>query len=136
MSNTKAAIGDTLTARCTKCRRNIDHRVVSTINDAVELVECSRCAHEHKYRPPTATRTSPAQLRQRQLQAEYREWENIKGEMDGSKAKPYAMSDAYRVNSLIRHSRFGLGLVQRSIGSNKMEVLFESGKKILCCRHS
>ena len=136
MINPKTAIDDTITGRCTKCRKNTSHRVVSTIGDAADKVECSQCGRQHKYRPATATKTSPAQLRQRKLQAEHKEWENIRGEMDGSKAVPYAMSGTYRVNSVIQHSRFGLGLVQRSIGSTKMEVLFESGKKILCCRYS
>ncbi|MDX2478966.1 MAG: hypothetical protein QNK24_01365 [Desulfuromusa sp.] len=44
------------------------------------------------------------------------------------------MTDVYKLNALINHPVFGLGLVQRVIGSQKVEVLFEDGKKTMRCQ--
>lgn len=54
--------------------------------------------------------------------------------MDSAKAKAYSMTDAYKLNSLIDHPVFGLGIVQRIIGSQKIEVLFEDGRKTMRCQ--
>ena len=42
------------------------------------------------------------------------------------------MERKYRVNSLLLHPLFGLGIVQLVLPPNKIEVLFRDGKKRLC----
>ena len=49
-------------------------------------------------------------------------------------ARDYDMDKEYRVGSVIRHQRFGPGLVKLIAGKRKMEVLFETGKKIMRCK--
>jgi hypothetical protein len=44
--------------------------------------------------------------------------------------KPYAVSSSYAPGDLVRHAKFGHGVVL-SAESNKMEVLFESGPRKL-----
>ena len=45
------------------------------------------------------------------------------------------MTAAYKVKALINHSVFGLGIVQRVLGSQKVAVLFEDGQKTMRCKY-
>jgi hypothetical protein len=65
---------------------------------------------------------------------ERKEWEVLRPNMNSEKATDYSMTDAYKVKALINHPLFGLGLVQRVVGSQKVEVLFEDGKKTMRCK--
>jgi hypothetical protein len=54
--------------------------------------------------------------------------------MNCDQAVAFSMVTAYKVGTLINHSAFGLGLMQRVVGLRKVEVLFETGKKIMRCK--
>jgi hypothetical protein len=54
--------------------------------------------------------------------------------MNSEQASAYSMDSAYKVGTLINHPQFGLGLNQRVVGLRKIEVLFETGKKIMRCK--
>ncbi|MHC1744718.1 MAG: hypothetical protein AB9873_17060 [Syntrophobacteraceae bacterium] len=43
----------------------------------------------------------------------------------------YQMTDAYREGDLISHSSFGLGVVSKVISPRKMEVIYETSKKLM-----
>lgn len=133
MQTTTLSIGDPIEGRCTKCRKNTDHIIVTLINDAPGKVQCNTCTREHKYRPPTVPK-KPAARQIKPRDTERKEWELLRPDMDSSKAKEYSMTDAYKLNTLINHPAFGLGLVQKIVGSQKVEVLFEDGKKMMRCQ--
>ena len=125
--------GQSIEARCTKCWKNLPHLVISVAEETPEKVQCSLCSREHKYRPPTGKNLGlkrAASLKD----ADRQEWQSLRPKMDSDKAKSYSMTGAYRMNTLINHSVFGLGQVQRIVGAQKVEVLFEDGKKILRCK--
>jgi hypothetical protein len=66
--------------------------------------------------------------------AEREEWESLRASMEGKQVHAYDMNGKFRANDLVEHSVFGLGIVQLVVGPNKMNVLFESGKKLLRCQ--
>ena len=43
----------------------------------------------------------------------------------------YKISDSYREGALLLHPVFGIGVVAKLISSRKMEVIFESSKKLM-----
>ncbi len=43
----------------------------------------------------------------------------------------YQMTDAYREGDLINHPSFGLGVVSKVISPRKMEVIYETSKKLM-----
>jgi len=43
----------------------------------------------------------------------------------------YKISDSYREGALLMHPVFGIGVVTKLISSRKMEVIFESSKKLM-----
>lgn len=134
MLNKQMAPGAPIEARCTKCRKNTNHIVVAVVEDTPVKVQCNVCEGQHKYRPPTAsskkTSTSPSSYRT----LEHKKWESLCGEPEQRVAKKYSMTGVYKMNELVRHPSFGFGVVQRVLGARKVEILFESGSKLMRCK--
>ena len=133
MQSTTLSIGDPIEGRCTKCRKNTDHIIITMTEENPGKVECQTCSRQHKYRPPTAPKKPSVRQTAKPKDAERKEWEALQLTVENSKAKAYSMTDTYKLNSLVDHPVFGLGKVQRVIGSQKVEVLFEDGKKTMRC---
>lgn len=134
MQSTTYSVGDQIEARCTKCRKNNTHSIL-TLEEAAPLkVECSVCNRQHKYRPPSVPRKAAGRRPVDPNAAARQEWATLRPDMKASRANDYSMTDAYKVNSLINHPVFGLGLVQRLAGPRKIEVLFEDGLKTMRCQ--
>lgn len=132
-SNTLSA-GDPIDARCTKCRKNTAHTIVTMAEAAPAQVQCNVCSREHKYRPPSAAKKPAVRQAVQNRDAERKEWQVLRPAMNCAKATDYSMTGAYKVKALINHPLFGLGLVQRVVGPQKVEVLFEDGRKTMRCK--
>lgn len=65
--------------------------------------------------------------------ADREEWESLLSTMQREKAIAYDMNGKYRLNDLVEHTVFGVGIVKLLIRPNKMQVLFQGGKKLLRC---
>ena len=48
-----------------------------------------------------------------------------------NKKIPYSLSGRFKVNDLINHSTFGLGVVTNLITDEKIQVIFKDGEKLL-----
>jgi len=134
MQSTMLSAGDPIEARCTKCRKNTDQVIVTMTEEHPDKVRCGACGREHKYRPPTAAKRPSTRKAVDHKDDERKEWKLLRPGMKVEKAADYSMTDPYKVKMLINHPIFGLGLVQRVVGSKKVEVLFEDGKKTMCCK--
>lgn len=134
MQNVKPSAGDSIEARCTKCRKNTTHVIVSLNDEGPVEVQCNACSRQHAYRAPTTAKKSVSRRVVNQQDAERKEWETLRPSMNCDAAQDYSMTSAYKVKSLINHPIFGLGLVQKVVGSQKVEVLFEDGKKTMRCK--
>lgn len=51
--------------------------------------------------------------------------------VSGQPPRPYMVSERFTVGDTIDHKAFGLGFVVNEVGMNKIEVLFEKGRKLL-----
>jgi len=140
------SVGDRVDARCTKCRKILNHTIVAMVEDRPARVLCNTCGGEHNYRAPTVTggktktTTTKKAATKKNVEdkkhlskADRQQWENIQSEMDTSKAVPYTMDGIFSVGALIEHPVFGLGLVEEKAGTDKIRVLFEDSKKVLRC---
>lgn len=141
MPQNSLSVGDPIKARCTKCRQNRDHFIVSMNEDRADKVKCTTCEHLHNYKPPVVRKTAAEylisqnrEMKRRKNENECKEWKALKLETDSKKAQTYSMTAAYKVKTLIKHPVFGLGQVQRIVGSQKIEVLFEDGIKTMRCK--
>jgi hypothetical protein len=59
------------------------------------------------------------------------DWRQLLLEASREGVPEYKISDTYRDGALLMHSVFGLGVVSKIISPRKMEVVFESTKKLM-----
>jgi hypothetical protein len=131
MQSINLAVGDAIKGRCTKCRKNTDHLILTLADENPAEVQCDACGRRHKYRPPTLAKPPATRRGGDPQESERKEWESLRPSMNSAVARDYSMTDAYKVKALINHPIFGLGLVQRVVGTRKVEVLFEDGRKTM-----
>ncbi|MEZ4599500.1 MAG: hypothetical protein R2940_06900 [Syntrophotaleaceae bacterium] len=134
MQSITPSTGDPIKARCTKCRKNTDHVVITMSEEGPVNVQCKICSRQHHYRPPTAEKKPAVRQSVQPRDAECKEWQDLRPRLNGSAATDYSMTSSYKVKDLIDHPVFGIGIVQRVAGPQKIEVLFEAGKKMMRCK--
>lgn len=144
MKARRPSAGDTIEARCTRCRDVLNHTIVAMVGERVVRVQCNTCGGQHNYYPPQAEKKSverattrkPAsgeRPRRETVPAGPTEWETRTAGVDPAEALPYAMDASFRPGELVSHPAFGLGIVTAVIKPNKAEILFRDGKKLLRC---
>jgi hypothetical protein len=134
--------GAELDAWCTACKEDRVHRVVAVVEGKPKKVECLSCKGVHLYRAPKASGKVGALPSKR---AANKEATNKRHAADDALArwektvagKPYEQFRAYRMDlifspgELIRHTKFGDGVVASVTDGNKCDVLFRDGNKTL-----
>ncbi|BCR03142.1 hypothetical protein DESUT3_02110 [Desulfuromonas versatilis] len=134
MKSTTLSVGAPIEARCTKCRKNTGHIIVTMAEKDPVKVQCNKCNRQHKYRPPITAKKPAGRQTADPKVAERKEWAVLRPGMNSAEATNYSMTAAYKVQALVNHPVFGLGLVQRVAGPQKVEILFEDGKKTMRCK--
>jgi len=136
--------GDDVEAWCTRCRMNLNHRVIAVLGNEVKKVHCLTCGGDHQYYPPKGdesdkrpvrepkpTRSKPEPRSSRRASGE---WSRIMKEMPPDVSpRPYKASDTYQPAEYIAHAVFGPGRVLEILGRERMEVIFKEGRKVLVC---
>ena len=153
MPEKELSVGDIIESQCRKCSDRTGHTIVSLVDNQVAKVECRACGSVHKHHPAKSEtkakaaktsgsgasssggsqkkgKTAKAKEKKQQINEE---WLKQIESKDKSKAVDYAMQAGYAEEDLIDHPHFGLGIVQKLIMPNKMEVLFKEGVKRLRC---
>jgi hypothetical protein len=146
MNMKKLSAGDNVEARCTRCRTVLNHTIVAMVGERVVRVECNTCRGMHNYNgvktaaTPAPRSSSPksapvsGKARKDPGRSEREEWESLRAAMEGKPVRAYDMNGKFRADDLVEHDVFGLGIVQLVGGPNKMNVLFQCGKKRLRCQ--
>lgn len=137
---------------CTKCKLDLNHRVVAMVDGQPKRVECSTCSSQHNYRKPKSAAAAAKPKRDpaapkstrgkgsvsaRALAAFEAEnerekaWEKAVSGRAVSDFKSYRVSVGFSDGELMRHAKFGDGIVLRIIEKTKIEVMFKDGPKIL-----
>ena len=123
-----------IVAYCSRCEMDLTHVIVALNGDRIVRVLCKTCKKEHAYRPskgsgdPLTRRKSSPIEESRSASAE---WEQAIEQNKHLHSKVYNVAACFEAGDKIDHRTFGLGLVRRVIGLNKMEVLFKDGAKLL-----
>lgn len=149
MSGKKLSAGDFIDSRCTRCRVVTNHTIVAMVGDSVVRVQCNTCNGAHNYHAPKPEKTervartkAPAtpraakearSARSKAAVLEQEQWLAASRDADPTAAVPYSMEASYKVNNWVNHPLFGFGLVI-SVVPNKVEILFQDGKKLLRCK--
>jgi len=140
---------------CTKCKLVLNHRIIAMVGPKPVRVECSTCSSHHNYRghapgekPASGSASSgarrvvgegrggPASVRgptkavQAALDRE-RTWEKAVSGHTVAEFKPYRVSGTFTEGELIRHSKFGDGVVTQIVDAKKIAVLFKDDTRTL-----
>ena len=127
---------------CTKCKMITNHRVVALVDGVIKRVICLTCDGQHNFRPPPGQKRPKAASARRVTKDKKRvrtsasrtfeHWVDLKGTLDPeNQVRAYRMTEGYANGEAFQHPSFGLGFVIKPIGSNKMEVMFETEIKTL-----
>lgn len=156
MASRKLTAGGEVVSYCTKCKMDLNHRIIAMVDGVPVKVECESCGSHHKYRRPMeeraadkrtratpsasskrATGTTPRSAAGRAaaeaaVEADReREWQaRIAGHMAEEFAK-YNPRGNFDIDDLVHHFKFGDGYVVRVIDANKIEVMFQAGPRVL-----
>ena len=146
----KPKTGGNVDAFCTKCKMELAHTVVAMVDERVVKAKCNTCHAFHRYRrapgakkaarangkPATrAAGTRAKKTAASKAAASAASWElqwQQQVDQAGEKAiVAYRMTDAFDSGDVIQHKRFGIGVVQQVVESQKMTALFRSGMRTL-----
>ncbi|MGO9570688.1 MAG: hypothetical protein ACLP5H_24450 [Desulfomonilaceae bacterium] len=148
MASVLVGPGDDVEAWCTRCRMNLNHRVVAVVGNSIQKVVCLTCGSHHKFYPPkdqnpeekeerAARGSQPDKSRKlasRAANKAYGEWTTFMKDMpSGTTPKPYKASESYGPPEYVEHPLFGTGRVLEIVGAEKIQVIFKEGRKILIC---
>lgn len=136
---------------CTKCRLVLNHRIVSMKAGKAHQVECLTCRTTHLWRPNAPGEKAPAAGKSGSTGSERsrgsgspskppratpamkleQQWEKaIAGRAMGD-FKNYNVGGTFSEGDLVRHKKFGDGVVTRVIDAGKIEILFRDEAKTL-----
>ncbi|MBW2561707.1 MAG: hypothetical protein JRE40_12745 [Deltaproteobacteria bacterium] len=139
----RTPVAQNIATRCTKCKMELNHTVIShTLGGIVARVKCRTCGSEHKYYPEkkkatpraarsagsTATKTAAA----RKAAAAALDFEALSEKLKDRERVPYSMSGSFKLNDVIDHAAFGMGIVIK-VSHQRIEVLFSDALKTLAC---
>lgn len=137
---------------CTKCKLMLNHRIIAMVGTKPVRVECSTCSSHHNYRahaPGEAPRVAavrstsssgaapraPRETSATRAEAERRDraqsWEKAVSGKLVTDFKRYTPMARYDEGDLLRHSKFGDGVVLRVLDAAKLEVLFKDETRTL-----
>jgi hypothetical protein len=132
---------------CTRCRLVLNHRIVSMKSGKPYQVECLTCRTQHLWRPnapgdrpaptsvssrSTAASSSPSKPpRMTHAMRHEHQWEKAIAGKGVAEFKAYNVAASFQEGDLVRHKKFGDGVVTRVIDPHKVEVLFRDEAKTL-----
>ena len=136
---------------CTKCKLVLNHRIIAMVGPTPKRVECSTCSSHHNFKghapgeKPASTGTArssssssagprsvrgPTKAQQVVLDRE-RSWEKAVNGKSVGEFRAYRVSEIFDEGDLVRHSKFGDGVVTRLLEGKKVEILFKDEARTL-----
>lgn len=154
MTRTAVGPGEDVEAWCTRCRMNLNHRVIAVVGHNIQRVHCLTCGGDHKYYPPKrtsapesdkprvkSTSSGSASALPKDRKAADRaagkalsEWTTFMERMpEGTIPRAYRIAESYKTAEYIEHPEFGTGRVVDVLGAERIEVIFKTGRKVMVC---
>ncbi|WP_257449501.1 Sec-independent protein translocase family protein [Archangium lipolyticum] len=143
---TNQKVGGEVDAFCTRCKLTLAHTILAMVGTKIARVRCNTCGGDHAYRsaPGTTDRPSPASRASSSSGSSTRAprasksseekviitFEEQLAGKDIANAPKYSPKDTYRVDQVIHHPTFGLGLVT-AVRGDKVDITFKSETKTL-----
>jgi hypothetical protein len=126
--------GSNVDSWCGKCKMMLAHTVEAMVGDKPARVHCNTCKSQHSYRPNPPGSGATRQPRKREPGSgpgRVTRYQSLLKNKDTAGAKSYSVKDRYELGDVLEHPIFGYGVATAVKDGNKIEVLFESGSKVL-----
>jgi len=118
---------------CSQCKSDQNHRVVEMNKDVPKRVICLTCESSRVYRPkPLAVRRAHMGKVAAAKTALESQWRQKLLEKKHA-PKAYKMDGIYKIDDIVSHNTFGLGLTTQLIAPDKMQIFFDDGLKLMKC---
>ena len=133
---TKHKMLDEIVCYCSKCKLELNARIVRVEEGRPKRVLCLTCQAEHAYRKSAPAKPGEKAVRKSRADSlkedQETEW---RAKLDrGTKAsKAYGMDKVFLLNDRVDHKLFGVGLVVSLMPPDKINVYFQDGLKIMKC---
>lgn len=125
---------DELIHWCTRCKLDLNHRVIRVDNNGVpKRILCLTCQSDRIYRPKSLSNRKAAFGKA--AAAKLVQDNALREKLNSSKRSPkaYAMDGVYKLDDVISHHTFGLGLATEIVSSDKVQIFFDDGMRLLKC---
>jgi hypothetical protein len=133
-------VGGEVDAQCTRCKMNLAHTILAMVGPKIVRVRCNTCGGDHAFRGQQGvtdrpTKTSAAKSTRAPSSTPRAEKvvitfdEQLAGK-DIASAPKYSPKDTYRVDQIIHHPTFGVGLVT-AVRGDKVDLTFRHDTKTL-----
>ena len=133
---TEYKISDEIVSYCTKCKLELNSRVIRVEEGKPKKVLCLTCNNEHAYRKSAPAKAGTGKVRKTRLSVlkedQDAEW-RAKLDRRDKTPKAYAMDKVYLLDDHVEHQLFGVGLVVGVIAPDKINVFFQDGVKMMKC---
>lgn len=131
--------GGEVDAFCNKCKLTLAHTILAMVGPKIVRVRCNTCMGEHMYRgaqasssssaPRSSTPRAPRADREAAPKVVLGFEEQLAGK-DVDAARTYNIKDTYKLDELVRHPTFGIGIVT-AVRHDKVDVNFKMAQKTL-----
>jgi len=116
-------VGGSIDSWCGKCKLVLAHTIEAMVGDKPARVHCNTCNTQHSYKPGAPTESKAAKPRVSRHEKLLKE--------NKTAARPYSATERYAPGDVMQHAIFGIGVATAVKDGTKVEVLFESGPKLL-----
>ena len=117
---------------CPKCG---DIKPHIRMDDAGDKFKCVICNHEHEreeaHGPVVHNLLTKEELESDALRLEA--WKRFTEDIDEAEIKAYSIRIKPEIGDIVRHSKFGVGVVTEMTDTTKAKILFEDGLHRLVC---
>jgi len=121
---------------CSKCKIELNHRIILMDGEKPGRVLCLTCNTERKYKEPSQSTLKRARKKatgkptKAEQARQENEWRILLGETDVT-PKKYNINESFDMNDHVAHPKFGKGLVVGFNHPDKVRIFFDDGLKIL-----
>lgn len=135
-------VGGEVDAWCTRCKLTLAHTILAMVGTQIARVRCNTCGGDHAFRsapgttdkPSTPKRASSTPSRASRSESSSEKvvisFEEQLAGKDVANAPTYSPKDTYKVDQVVRHPTFGLGLVT-AVRGDKVDIAFKVETKTL-----
>ena len=130
-------VGSNVDSWCTKCKLILAHTIEAIASGVIKRVQCNTCKGKHQFKdtkPGESSKKSSPRLKSEKAprtRSKAQDFTKLLQSRSVDMAVAYNIRTQFARGDVINHSQFGFGVVVEQKDVQKIEVLFESGPKIL-----